>query len=93
MHDLVLIIRQNSGLIICTVFVSKCTGARVNNIDVLSYWAWHRITSFIDHAIQTYVRQKDNANQWKVTVLEEFLHAVLLYQAVTVRIINALAIF
>ena len=30
----------------------------------------------IDHAIQIYVRQKDKANQWKVTVLEEFLHTV-----------------
>ena len=49
-------------------------------IDVLSYWAWHCITSFIDHAIQIYVGQKGKANQWKVTVLEEFLHAVLLYQ-------------
>ena len=33
-------------------------------------------------------RVKDNANQWKVTFLEEFLHTVLLYQAVTVRNIN-----
>ena len=33
-----------------------------------------------------------NTNQWKVTVLEEFLHTVLLYQAVTVRIINVLAV-
>ena len=49
-------------------------------IDVLSYWAWRCITSFIDHAIQIYVGQKGKANQWKVTVLEEFLHAVLLYQ-------------
>ena len=47
---------------------------------MLSYWAWCCITSFIDHAMQIYVGQKDNANQWKVTVLEEFLHAVLLYQ-------------
>ena len=61
-------------------------------IDVLSYWAWHYITSFIDHVIQIYVGQKDNANQWKVTVLEEFLHTVLLYQAVTVIIINVLAV-
>ena len=38
------------------------------------------ITSFIDHVIQIYVGQKGKANQWKVTVLEEFLHAVLLYQ-------------
>ena len=49
-------------------------------IDVLSYWAWRCITSFIDHAIQIYVGQKGKANQWKVTVLEEFLHTVLLYQ-------------
>ena len=32
------------------------------SIDVLSYWAWRCITSFIDHAIQN-VGQKDNANQ------------------------------
>ena len=51
-----------------------------SSIDVLSYWAWRCITSFIDHAIQIYVGQKDNANQWKETVLEEFLHTVLLYQ-------------
>ena len=61
-------------------------------IDVLSYWAWHCITSFIDYAIQIYVGQKDKANQWKVTVLEEFLHTVLLYQAITVRITNVLAV-
>ena len=48
----------------------------------------------IDHAIQIYlyIGQKDNANQWKVTVLEEFLHAVLLYQTITVRIINVLVV-
>ena len=45
-------------------------------IDRLSYWAWHCITSFIDHVIQIYIGQKDKANQWKVTVLEEFLHTV-----------------
>ena len=61
---------------------------------MLSYWAWRCITSFIDHAVQIYVyRAKDNANQWKVTVLKEFLHTVLLYQAVTVRNINVLAVF
>ena len=38
------------------------------------------LTSVIHHAIQIYVGKKDNANQWKVTVLEEFLHAVLLYR-------------
>ena len=36
--------------------------------------AW--CVSIVHHAIQMYVGQKDNANQWKVTVLEEFLHAV-----------------
>ena len=56
------------------------------------YWVWHCITSSIDHAIQIYVRQQDKANQWKVTILEEFLHIVLLYQAITVRIINILAV-
>ena len=56
------------------------TNLGLNCIDVLSYWVWRCITSFIDHAIQIYVEQKDNANQWKVTVLEEFLHTVLLYQ-------------
>ena len=64
----------------------------INDIDMLSYWAWCCITLFIDHAIQIYVGQKDNANQWKVTVLEEFLHTVLLYQAITVRSINILAV-
>ena len=48
------------------------------SIDVLNYWAWRCTTSFIDHTIQTYVGQKDNVNQWKVTVLKEFLHTVLL---------------
>ena len=65
----------------------------IATIDVLSYGAWRRITSFINHVIQIYVGQKDNVNQWKVTVLEEFLHTVLLYQAVTVRIINVLFLF
>ena len=50
-------------------------------------------TSFIDHAIQIYVGQKDKANQWKVImVLEEFLHALLLYQEITARILNVLAV-
>ena len=31
-------------------------------------------------------------NGRKITVLEEFLHTVLLYQAITVRIINVLAV-
>ena len=57
---------------------------------MLSYWAWHCIHHL--YVIQIYVGQKDNANQWKVTVLEESVHTVLLYQAVTVRIINVLAI-
>ena len=60
---------------------------------MLSYWAWRCITSFIDHAIQIYVGQKITQTQWKVMVLEEFLRTVLLYQAVTVRNINVLAIF
>ena len=47
---------------------------------MLSYWARHCITSFIDHTVQIYVGKKDKANQWKVTVLEEFLRTVLLYQ-------------
>ena len=51
-------------------------------IDRLSYWRWHCIISFIDHAIQINVGQKDKANQWKVTVLEEFLHIVLLYHCI-----------
>ena len=59
---------------------------------MLSYWVWRYIKSFIEHAIQIYVGQKDNANQWKVTVLEEFLHTALLYQAITARIINVLAV-
>ena len=57
--------------------------------QITSYRAWCCITSFIDHTlIKIYVRQKDKANQWKVMVLEEFLHNVLLYQVITVRIIN-----
>ena len=55
----------------------------------VKYWAWHCVTSCIDHMIQIYVGQKDKVNQWKV---EEFLYTVLLYQAVTVRIINILAV-
>ena len=52
----------------------------VDGIDELSYWVWHFITSFIDHVIQIYVGQKDTADQWNVTVLEEFFHVVSLYR-------------
>ena len=38
-------------------------------------------------------RVKDNANQWKVTVLEVIFHTILLYQAVIVRNKNILAVF
>ena len=50
---------------------------------------WHSITSFIDHAIQINVGQKDKENQWRVVDLAEFLYTALLYQAMTNRNINA----
>ena len=53
---------------------------------------WHFITSFIDHTIQIYVGQKPTENQWRVLVLEEFLHTALLYQATNTRNINLLAV-
>ena len=56
---------------------------RLRPIDGLNYWAWHCITSFMDHAIQIYVGQKTTENQWRVMVIEEFLHTALLYQAIT----------
>ena len=34
-------------------------------------------------------RAKD---QWKVKVIEEFLHTLLLYQPITVKIVNVLAV-
>ena len=37
-------------------------------------------------------RAKYKAIQWKVTVLEELLHTVLLYQQITVRTINVLVV-
>ena len=57
-----------------------------------SYRAWHFITSFIDYAIQIYVGQKARENQWRVMVIEEFLHTALLYQASNTRNINAVAV-
>ena len=50
---------------------------------------WHSITSFIGHASQIYVGQKDKENQWRVADLAEFLYTALLYQAMTNRNINA----
>ena len=57
-----------------------------------NYRAWHFITSFIDYAIQIYVGQKAGENQWRVMVLEEFLHIALLYQATNTRNINVVAV-
>ena len=61
-------------------------------IDEFNYRAWHFITSFIDYAIQIHVGQKAGENQWRVTVLEEFLHIALLYQATNTRNINVVAV-
>ena len=47
------------------------------------------ITSFIDHAIQINVEQKDKEIQWRVVDLAEFLYTALLYQVMTNRNINA----
>ena len=58
-------------------------------IDKFNKWAWRSITSFIDHAIQINVGQKDRENQWRVADLEEFLYTALLNQAMTNRSINA----
>ena len=85
--SLILIVSCTYSFVLLHNFIaSYCT------IDRLSYWVWHCITSFIDYTVQIYIGQKDKANQWKVTVLEEFLHTLLLYQAITVRIINVLAV-
>ena len=54
-----------------------------------SKWAWCSITSFINHAIQINVGQKDKEIQWRVVDLAEFLYTALLYQAMTNRNINA----
>ena len=62
-HILVIILLARLCIVEHIVFILYVT-----YIDVLSYWAWHCITSFIYHVIQIYVRQKDNANQWKVVV-------------------------
>ena len=35
------------------------------------------ITSFIDHTIQIYVGQKATKNQWRVMILDEFIHTAL----------------
>ena len=58
-------------------------------IDKFRKWAWHSITSLIDHAIQINVGQKDKGSQWRVVDLAEFLYTALLYQAMTNRNINA----
>ena len=47
---------------------------RVKLLGVALYYISYRLRD------PNLCRAKDNANQWKVTVLEEFLHAVLLYQ-------------
>ena len=46
----------------------------------------------VDYEIQIYVGQKATDNQWRVMVLEEFLHTALLYQANNIRNINVLAV-
>ena len=46
----------------------------------------------VDYAFQIYVGQKAKENQWRVMVLEEFLHTALLYQANNIRNINVLAV-
>ena len=61
-------------------------------IDEFNYKAWHFITSFIDYAIQIYAGQKAGENQWRVMVLEEFLHIALLYQATNARNLNVMAV-
>ena len=43
----------------------------------------------MNHAIQIYVGQKTTENQWRVTVIEEFLHIALLYQAISTWNTNA----
>ena len=42
--------------------------------------------------IQIYVGQNATENQWRVMVLEEFLHTALLYQATNTRTINVLVV-
>ena len=64
----------------------------ITSIDEFSYRAWHFITSFIDYAIKIYVGQKARENQWRVMVIEEFLHTALLYQASNTRNVNAVAV-
>ena len=66
--------------------VSNAYYRRVKLLGVALYYIIYRLRD------SNLCRAKDNANQWKVMVLEEFLHPVLLYQAVTVRIINVLAV-
>ena len=50
------------------------------------------LVTFIDYAIQIYVGQKARENQWRVMVIEEFLHTALLYQASNTRNINAVPV-
>ena len=38
--------------------------------------------------IQTYVREKAMDNQWRIMVLEEFVHTALLHQVTSTRNIN-----
>ena len=61
-------------------------------IDEFNYRSWHFITPFIDYAIQIYGGQKAGENQWRVMVLEEFLHIALLYQATNTRNINVVVV-
>ena len=59
------------------------------DVDKFRKWAWRSITSFVDHAIQINIGQKDKESQWRVVDLAEFLYTALLYQAMTNRNINA----
>ena len=61
-------------------------------MDVFNYRAWPFSTSLIDHTIQIYVGQKAIENQWRVMVVEEFIHTALLYQVTNTRNINVLAV-
>ena len=47
---------------------------------------------YIIYRLCIYVGQKALENQWRVMVLEEFLHTALLYQATNTRNINVVAV-
>ena len=84
------------GFIIYTMLRSTCCSYSINEqlgyrrVKLLGVALYYIIYRSRDPNL---CRAKDNANHWKVTVLEEFLHTVLLYQTVTVKNINVLAVF